>query len=151
MVTLFDRFIGYFGLTRRDVTTVSDVEDTYTPHNLNNLYTTRYFEEENSPAKTDGTRVAIQNQAIKSPEIRAILRTQTLGIFGSGLTIQFIHKNKELTKTVEWFFKEWQKKENCDLQGMRSFTDMLDLASDEIQRAGGVIYRHHYNPEWKFG
>ena len=151
MTTLFDRFIGYFGLTRRDVTTINDVEETYTPYSLQNLYTTRYFEEENSPAKTDGTRVAIQNQAIKSPEIRAILRTQALGIFGSGLTIQFIHKNKELTKTVEWFFKEWQKKENCDLQGMRSFTDMLDLASDEIQRAGGVIYRHHYNPEWKFG
>ena len=48
-------------------------------------------------------------------------------------------------------FQRMAKKENCDLQGMRSFTDMLDLASDEIQRAGGVIYRHHYNPEWKFG
>ena len=92
MTTLFDRFIGYFGLTRRDVTTINDVEETYTPYSLQNLYTTRYFEEENSPAKTDGTRVAIQNQAIKSPEIRAILRTQALGIFGSGLTIQFIHK-----------------------------------------------------------
>lgn len=75
-----------------------------------------------------------KNQAIKSPEIRAILRTQALGIFGSGLTIQFIHKKQRTYKQLSNGFSKNGKKRIVIYRGMRSFTDMLDLASDEIQR-----------------
>ena len=150
-MSILSRMLGFLPVLRRDITTMDDVAKTYTPYSHEDLLLKRFFEQEISPARTDGSRIAIVNQAVESPEIQSIIRNTALGLFGSGLTFQFIHKDKELTKKVERGFKEWQKKENCDLRGMHSFPDMLDLASAELLRAGGIIFRHHYSPSFKFG
>ena len=147
----FGQILSFFSFTRRDDTTVDDLQETYNLSSLDNLLATRYIEHELSPAKTDGNRIAILNQAIKSPEIQSIIKNKALGYFGSGLTIQFLYEDEELTKKVEKAFKQWQEKENCDLRGMHSFTEMLDIASAEEERAGGIIFRHHFSPDFKFG
>ena len=150
-MSILNRMLGFLPVFRRDITTMDDVAKTYERYSHEDLLLKRFFEQEISPARTDGSRIAIVNQAVESPEIQSIIRNTALGLFGSGLTFQFIHQDKKLTKKVEKGFKEWQKKENCDLRGMHSFPDMLDLASAELLRAGGIIFRHHYSPSFKFG
>lgn len=80
-------------------------------------------------------------------------KMETYVIGRDGLTLQVNATTTEgkgrdaLNDKVEAAWKEWSRKQNCDVTGQMSFRDIAALAVKTLITDGEILIRKHYTPE----
>lgn len=93
---------------------------------------------------------------LNSSQVNAILNTIKRNVIRSGIQFQAKIKtsrrtlNESLNREIEGNFKNWCRKENCDVTGKLSFYDMQDLVARRIEIDGGLFIKKIWNPALRF-
>ncbi len=65
-------------------------------------------------------------------------------VVGHGFTLQATTGNAELDDKIEALWREWTKRQNCDVTGQQSFDQMLRMAVRRKKVDGGILFRKCY-------
>lgn len=84
-----------------------------------------------------------RNSDMASSVIKAFKRN----IIGGGYTLQARTENTETNEALEELWKEWCKKENCDVTGIQSFNQMLRMAVARKKVDGGILFIKRYTDD----
>ena len=65
-------------------------------------------------------------------------------VVGHGFTLQAATGDTVLDDNIEALWREWTKKQNCDVTGQQSFDQMLRMAVRRKKVDGGILFRKCY-------
>lgn len=65
-------------------------------------------------------------------------------VIGHGYTLQASTGNPELDDLIESEWKDWCKKQNCDITGQQSFNQLLRMAVERKKIDGGILFIKTY-------
>lgn len=146
-----DRLIGYFSPQRayqrqswRDASRNYDSGDN---GRLNTGWTAvnATAEQTNQPYR-DTIRARARDLERNSDIAEAIIGPFERNVVGTGITLQAKVKNSKgedderLNDLLEWYWKKYCRKENCDITGQQSFDEMVAMAIRRVLVDGGIIF-----------
>lgn len=82
-----------------------------------------------------------RNSDIMSSLISCFVRN----VIGAGYNFQAKTGNDKLNTQIEALWKEWCKRENCDVTGQQSFTQLLRMAVRRKKIDGGILFLKVYD------
>lgn len=92
----------------------------------------------------DNIRGRARDLERNSDMLGGVIKAFKRNVMGNGFTLQAKTNNEELNTSIESFWKEWCKKENCDVTGTQSFNQMLRMAIQRKKVDGGIIFLKRY-------
>lgn len=74
----------------------------------------------------------------------SVLSAFKRNVVGNGFTLQARTADDHFNTTIENLWKEWNKKDNCDVTGMQSFNQILRMAVVRKKVDGGILLKKCY-------
>ena len=84
-----------------------------------------------------------------STDIAPIVNADVAGIIGSSVNIQSRLPETKINEDIEAVIADWSLE--CDVTDRFHFNSALRAMVEFTDKDGGILIRHHYNPEWEYG
>ena len=107
--------------------------------NLSGEYTDRYGR--------DVVRARARDLERNSDIMNAVTGAYKRNIFGGGYRLRANTGNDTLDQEIEKLWKNWCKKQNCDVTGTQSFNAMMRMAIQRKKIDGGILFLKRYTAD----
>lgn len=87
----------------------------------------------------DTIRARARDLERNSDVMNAVLRAFRRNVIGGGLQVRVTTEDQERNKILETAWKRWCEKENCDVTGAQSFTQLVRMLIQRKVTDGGVL------------
>lgn len=95
----------------------------------------------------DNIRARARDLERNSDIMNSITSTFVRNVIGGGYTLQARTNNEELNVQIEYFWKLWCKKKNCDVTGTQSFQQILRMLVKRKKIDGGILVHKVYTKD----
>lgn len=95
----------------------------------------------------DEVRARARDLERNSDFMNAVAGAFKRNVVGGGYFVQAKTDDNELNKEIEKAWKNWCKKQNCDVTGTQSLNQMIRMAVERKKIDGGVLFIKRYLPE----
>lgn len=92
----------------------------------------------------DIIRARARDLEANSDVAQALIFAKLRNITGKGFTLQVQTGDVELDNQIEMLWKEWTKKQHCDITGIQSFDEILEMTVKRKYVDGGMIIKKCY-------
>lgn len=92
----------------------------------------------------DRVRARARDLERNSDIMNAVVGAYIRNTIGSGYVLQSMAKKQKTAQEIEHLWRLWCKKQNCDVTGTQSFSQMLRTAVRRKKVDGGVIFKKCY-------
>lgn len=100
--------------------------------------------EETDRYERDTVRARARDLERNSDVMNAILRPFRRNVIGGGLQIRVTTGDDKINKALENAWKRWCKKENCDVTGIQSFSQIIRMCIQRKITDGGILILKRY-------
>ena len=102
-------------------------------------YTDRYSRE--------NVRARARDLERNSDMMNSVVGAYKRNVIGGGYTLQAKTGNDELNGLIQSAWKKWCKKQNCDVTGTQSFTQMMRMCIKRKKVDGGILIAKRYTSD----
>lgn len=95
----------------------------------------------------DNVRARARDLERNSDMMNSIIGAYKRNVIGGGYTLQVKTGDDELNDTIEAAWKKWCKKQNCDVTGTQSFTQMMRMCMKRKKIDGGILIVKRYTSD----
>lgn len=95
----------------------------------------------------DNIRARARDLERNSDIMNSITSTFVRNVIGGGYTLQARTSSEELNVQIEYFWKLWCKKKNCDVTGTQSFQQILRMLVKRKKIDGGILVHKVYTKD----
>nr|DAX49662.1 MAG TPA: portal protein, lambda family [Caudoviricetes sp.] len=95
----------------------------------------------------DNVRARARDLERNSDMMNSVIGAYKRNVIGGGYTLQVKTGDDELNDTIEAAWKKWCKKQNCDVTGTQSFTQMMRMCMKRKKIDGGILIVKRYTSE----
>jgi lambda family phage portal protein len=95
----------------------------------------------------DDIRARARDLERNSDIANSVIGAYKRNIIGGGYHIQAKTEDQELNKKIETLWKQWCKKENCDVTGTQSLNQMIRMAVVRKKVDGGILFVKRYTKD----
>lgn len=92
----------------------------------------------------DTVRARARDLERNSDMANSVIGAYKRNIVGLGVTLQANTPSEKLNDAIEDAWKEWCKKQNCDVTEMQSFSQMTRMAVERKKVDGGILFKKCY-------
>ena len=98
----------------------------------------------NNQLSRDTIRARARDLENNSDLMGAVIGAYKRNVIGGGYTLQAGHENEEINDELERLWKNWCKKQNCDILGTQSFNQILRMLIRRKKIDGGILIVKRY-------
>lgn len=95
----------------------------------------------------DNVRARARDLERNSDMMNSVIGAYKRNVIGGGYTLQVKTGDDELNDTIEAAWKKWCKKQNCDVTGTQSFTQMMRMCMKRKKIDGGILIVKRYTSD----
>ena len=95
----------------------------------------------------DNVRARARDLERNSDMMNSVIGAYKRNVIGGGYTLQVKTGDDELNDTIEAAWKKWCKKQNCDVTGTQSFTQMMRMCMKRKKVDGGILIVKRYTSD----
>ena len=95
----------------------------------------------------DNVRARARDLERNSDMMNSVIGAYKRNVRGGGYTLQVKTGDDELNDTIEAAWKKWCKKQNCDVTGTQSFTQMMRMCMKRKKIDGGILIVKRYTSD----
>lgn len=95
----------------------------------------------------DNVRARARDLERNSDMMNSVIGAYKRNVIGGGYTLQAKTGNDELNGLVQTAWKKWCKKQNCDVTGTQSFTQMMRMCIKRKKIDGGILIAKRYTSD----
>ena len=95
----------------------------------------------------DNVRARARDLERNSDMMNSVIGAYKRNVIGGGYTLQVKTGDDELNDTIEAAWKKWCKKQNCDVTGTQSFTQMMRMCMKRKKIDGGILIIKRYTSD----
>jgi len=95
----------------------------------------------------DNVRAIARDLERNSDMMNSVIGAYKRNVIGGGYTLQVKTGDDELNDTIEAAWKKWCKKQNCDVTGTQSFTQMMRMCMKRKKIDGGILIVKRYTSD----
>ncbi|WOO34939.1 phage portal protein [Anaerocolumna sp. AGMB13020] len=95
----------------------------------------------------DKVRARARDLERNSDMATSVVKAFKRNIIGGGFKLQARTSVPEINNKLEEYWKEWCKKENCDVTGVQSFNQLLRMAVQRKKVDGGILFIKRYTDD----
>lgn len=88
----------------------------------------------------DTVRARARDLERNSDIMNSLINAYTRNIIGGGYMLQSMTDNEALNNEIEELWKEWSKKENCDITSTQNLNQILRMAERRKKIDGGIFF-----------
>lgn len=92
----------------------------------------------------DNVKARARDLERNSDMATSVIKAFKRNIIGGGFKLQARTSKPEINDALESYWKEWCKKENCDVTGTQSFNQLLRMAVQRKKVDGGILFIKRY-------
>ncbi len=119
---------------------------TYTKQNQNWRVFNESAEMEDSWNR-DVVRARARDLERNSDVMNSVIGAYKRNVFGKGYSLGALTGDKDLNAEIEKAWKKWQKKQNCDVTGTQSFSQIIKMCIERKKIDGGIFLVKRYTNE----
>lgn len=97
--------------------------------------------------RRDNVRARARDLERNSDMMNSVIGAYKRNVIGGGYTLQVKTGDDELNDTIEAAWKKWCKKQNCDVTGTQSFTQMMRMCMKRKKIDGGILIVKRYTSD----
>lgn len=95
----------------------------------------------------DNVRARARDLERNSDIMNSVTRAYKRNIVGGGYYVQAKTDDQELNDMIEGAWKEWCKKQNCDVTGTQSLNQIVRMAVERKKVDGGILFVKRYTSD----
>nr|DAX61924.1 MAG TPA: portal protein [Caudoviricetes sp.] len=95
----------------------------------------------------DNVRARARDLERNSDMMNSVIGAYKRNVIGGEYTLQVKTGDDELNDTIEAAWKKWCKKQNCDVTGTQSFTQMMRMCMKRKKIDGGILIVKRYTSD----
>lgn len=95
----------------------------------------------------DNVRARARDLERNSDMMNSVIGAYKRNVIGGGYTLQAKTGNDEINGIVQLAWKKWCKKQNCDITGTQSFTQMMRMCVKRKKIDGGILIVKRYTKD----
>lgn len=95
----------------------------------------------------DNIRARARDLERNSDMMNSVIGAYKRNVIGGGYTLQAKTGNDEINSTLQSSWKKWCKKQNCDITGTQSFTQMMRMCVKRKKIDGGILIVKRYTKD----
>lgn len=95
----------------------------------------------------DNVRARARDLERNSDMMNSVIGAYTRNVIGGGYTLQPKTESDTLNDTIQTAWKKWCKKQNCDVTGAQSFTQMMRMCVQRKKIDGGILIVKRYTKD----
>lgn len=95
----------------------------------------------------DNVRARARDLERNSDMMNSVIGAYTRNVIGGGYALQPKTGNDKLNDTIQTAWKKWCKKQNCDVTGTQSFTQIMRMCIQRKKVDGGILIVKRYTKD----
>lgn len=95
----------------------------------------------------DDVRARARDLERNSDIMNAVVGAHKRNVVGGGYHVQVRTDDQALNEQIEWAWKKWCKKQNCDITGTQSLNQIVRMAVKRKKIDGGVLFVKRYTSD----
>lgn len=98
-------------------------------------------------ASRDMVRARARDLERNSDILNSVIMSFKRNVVGMGFTLQAKTDSERVNSAIEELWREWCKKENCDVTGMQSFNQIIRMLVERKKVDGGILIHKCYTEQ----